>query len=57
MLISRGNSYYMGVVAKAAREGVLAMLNVIKRDGQGAVFNLSKISEAIIKAFDATEVQ
>ena len=33
------------------------MLNVSKRDGQGSVFNLSKISDAIIKAFDATEVQ
>ena len=33
------------------------MLNVIKRDGQQSQFNLSKISDAIIKAFDATEVQ
>ncbi len=31
------------------------MINVIKRDGQIAQFNLSKISEAITKAFKATE--
>ncbi len=31
------------------------MINVIKRDGQVAQFNLSKISEAITKAFKATE--
>lgn len=31
------------------------MINVIKRDGQVAEFNLSKISEAITKAFKATE--
>lgn len=31
------------------------MINVIKRDGQVADFNLSKISEAITKAFKATE--
>jgi ribonucleoside-triphosphate reductase len=38
------------------REGrQLHMINVIKRDGQVAEFNLSKISEAITKAFKATE--
>ncbi len=47
----------MGVAAEAAWEGVLAMLNVIKRDGQQALFDLGKISAAIVKAFDATEVQ
>jgi ribonucleoside-triphosphate reductase (formate) len=31
------------------------MINVIKRDGQVAEFNLRKISEAITKAFKATE--
>ena len=31
------------------------MINVIKRDGQVAEFNLKKISEAITKAFKATE--
>ena len=31
------------------------MINVIKRDGQIAEFNLGKISEAITKAFKATE--
>ncbi len=31
------------------------MINVIKRDGQVAEFNLSKISDAITKAFKATE--
>ena len=31
------------------------MINVIKRDGQVADFNLNKISEAITKAFNATE--
>lgn len=31
------------------------MINVIKRDGQVADFNLGKISEAITKAFKATE--
>lgn len=31
------------------------MINVIKRDGQIAEFNLAKISEAITKAFKATE--
>jgi ribonucleoside-triphosphate reductase len=38
------------------REGSqLHMINVIKRDGQVAEFNLRKISEAITKAFKATE--
>jgi ribonucleoside-triphosphate reductase len=38
------------------REGrQLQMINVIKRDGQVAEFNLKKISEAITKAFKATE--
>lgn len=32
------------------------MINVIKRDGQVAEFNLKKISEAITKAFKATEM-
>ena len=31
------------------------MINVVKRDGQVAEFNLTKISEAITKAFKATE--
>lgn len=31
------------------------MINVVKRDGQVAEFNLGKISEAITKAFKATE--
>ena len=31
------------------------MINVLKRDGQVAEFNLKKISEAIAKAFNATE--
>lgn len=31
------------------------MINVLKRDGQVAEFNLHKISEAITKAFEATE--
>jgi len=31
------------------------MINVVKRDGQVAEFNLKKISEAITKAFKATE--
>lgn len=30
------------------------MINVIKRDGEVAEFNLSKITEAIKKAFKAT---
>ncbi|MFA9378937.1 MAG: ribonucleoside triphosphate reductase [Lachnotalea sp.] len=33
------------------------MFQVIKRDGEVAEFNLSKISEAISKAFDATQKQ
>ncbi|MBR4965977.1 MAG: ribonucleoside triphosphate reductase, partial [Lachnospiraceae bacterium] len=33
------------------------MFGVIKRDGEKADFNLNKISEAIVKAFNATEVQ
>lgn len=33
------------------------MIQVIKRDGAEADFNLQKINDAIIKAFDATEVQ
>ena len=33
------------------------MFGVIKRDGEKSEFNLSKISDAIIKAFNATEVQ
>ncbi len=33
------------------------MFGVIKRDGEKADFNLTKISEAIVKAFNATEVQ
>ena len=33
------------------------MLSVVKRDGEIAEFNLSKISDAIMKAFDACEKQ
>ena len=33
------------------------MFNVIRRDGTVADFNLTKISDAIMKAFNATEVQ
>ncbi len=33
------------------------MFGVIKRDGEKADFNLVKISDAIVKAFNATEVQ
>ena len=33
------------------------MLQVIKRDGNNAVFVLDKISGAIIKAFNATQIQ
>lgn len=33
------------------------MLSVVKRDGEIADFNLSKISDAIMKAFDACEKQ
>ncbi len=33
------------------------MFKVVKRDGEVAVFNLEKISDAIAKAFDATEKQ
>ena len=42
---------------KSYREGRLLhmMINVLKRDGQVAEFNLKKISEAIAKAFNATE--
>ena len=39
------------------REGrQLHMINVVKRDGQVAEFNLKKISEAITKAFKATKM-
>ena len=31
------------------------MFKVVKRDGEVAEFNLEKITEAIAKAFDATE--
>ena len=31
------------------------MFKVVKRDGEVAEFNLEKISDAIAKAFDATE--
>lgn len=37
------------------RKGDIAMLQVVKRDGEVAPFNLSKISEAIKKAFSATD--
>ena len=33
------------------------MFKVVKRDGEVAEFNLDKISDAIAKAFDATEMQ
>ena len=33
------------------------MFGVIKRDGEKSEFNLAKISDAIMKAFNATEVQ
>ena len=33
------------------------MFQVIKRDGEVAEFMLGKVSDAIIKAFDATDVQ
>ena len=33
------------------------MFKVVKRDGEVAEFNLEKISDAIAKAFDATEKQ
>ena len=33
------------------------MFQVIKRDGETAEFTIAKIQEAIIKAFDATNVQ
>ncbi len=33
------------------------MFGVIKRDGEKSDFNLTKISDAIVKAFNATEVQ
>ena len=33
------------------------MYQVVKRDGQIADFNISKISVAITKAFDATKTQ
>ena len=35
--------------------GFLTMIQVVKRDGEIADFNLSKITEAITKAFKATE--
>ncbi len=38
-------------------EGVVSVFQVIKRDGVLAAFCLDKISGAIIKAFDATQVQ
>ena len=34
-----------------------SMFKVVKRDGEVAEFNLDKISDAIAKAFDATEMQ
>jgi ribonucleoside-triphosphate reductase (formate) len=37
------------------KKGDLSMINVVKRDGEIAEFNLSKISQAISKAFKATE--
>ena len=33
------------------------MFTVVKRDGSKAEFSLSKISSAVKKAFDATQVQ
>ena len=33
------------------------MFRVVKRDGEIADFNLSKISEAIAKAFEATQME
>ena len=33
------------------------MFGVVKRDGTTADFNLTKISDAIMKAFNATDVQ
>ena len=33
------------------------MLDVIKRDGQITEFNLNRITDAIVKAFNATEMQ
>ena len=35
---------------------LLAMYTVIKRDGRSAEFNLTRISHAITKAFDATGI-
>ena len=35
-------------------KGDISMINVVKRDGEVAEFNLSKISDAITKAFNAT---
>ena len=32
------------------------MYKVVKRDGKQADFNLAKISDAITKAFDATQI-
>ena len=32
------------------------MLNVIKRNGESAAFTLTKISDAIMKAFNATDI-
>ena len=37
--------------------GGIKMFGVVKRDGTTTDFNLSKISDAIMKAFNATEVQ
>ena len=42
--------YYM-----IRRKGVATMINVVKRDGEIAEFDLKKIGEAISKAFNATE--
>ena len=33
------------------------MFSVVKRDGKDADFNLTKINDAIMKAFNATDVQ
>jgi len=44
-------------VENDSSEGVMEMFQVIKRDGGEAVFCLDKISGAIVKAFDATQME
>ena len=40
---------------KEKGQGSCSMINVVKRDGEIAQFSLNKITEAIKKAFKATE--